>query len=238
LDTWGKDEITAVAATIEATGYPGKIFGAVSADSDVLVSTASNVLLTMQALAYEKTYFVWSEVPHAGVSEGWMSLMFSQFDPGNATWAYQTPVGVPPTVFGSTERTAITDGGGNYYYTQNSQNVTREGLLVGGDYIDNTRFIAWVVARIQEAIFSRMAALPKISMTDGGAAIIYNEINGVLALGVANKGIAPGEYSIFVPRIADVPINDRASRILSGVTFEFRLAGAVHTVIIRGTVTV
>ena len=42
----------------------------------------------------------------------------------------------------------------------------------------------------------------------------------------------------FVPNVLDIEPNLRATRMLEGITFEARLAGAIHKIKIKGTVTV
>lgn len=68
--------------------------------------------------------------------------------------------------------------------------------------------------------------------------MIEAEIRSVLSQGVANGLIADAPaYTVQSPDVLAIPEVTRAQRILGDFTFQARLAGAVHKVIIRGTVT-
>ena len=61
-------------------------------------------------------------------------------------------------------------------------------------------------------------------------------MRSVLALGVANGLYA--SYDIQVPRVADIPENQRAQRIAGDFKFSAVLAGSIRKVVIVGTVTI
>lgn len=95
----------------------------------------------------------------------------------------------------------------------------------------------WVQARLQEQIFYRLATMKKVSFTQEGALIIEAEIRSVLSQGVANGLVAPTPaYTVQSPDVLAIPEVQRANRLMSEFKFQFRLAGAVHKVIVRGTV--
>ena len=78
-------------------------------------------------------------------------------------------------------------------------------------------------------------------------AVVTTAMRQTLDLGVTRGGIAPEElddtgrkipsYTITAPRAASVPFNDKANRVLNDVSFTARLAGAIHAVNIKGTLT-
>lgn len=80
---------------------------------------------------------------------------------------------------------------------------------------------------------------PNINDTRSGAAMIEADIRAVWQEGVIN-----GAYTAEVPAIVSVPDpitldpNLRALRKLEGITFEFRLASAIHSLALRGTISV
>ena len=79
----------------------------------------------------------------------------------------------------------------------------------------------------------------KIPFTAAGAAIIEAEIRGQLNDGIRVGGLAASPApTVEVPDVLSVSVNARAQRIFEGITFEARLAGAIHFVKISGTVTV
>lgn len=68
--------------------------------------------------------------------------------------------------------------------------------------------------------------------------MIEAEIRSVLSQGVANGLIADApQYTVQSPDILGVPEVQRSQRVLGDFKFQARLQGAVHSVIIRGTVT-
>ena len=85
------------------------------------------------------------------------------------------------------------------------------------------------------------------SYTDAGIAIIEAHLRAALELGQKRGGIAPTEYDssgnknlgfvIEVPLASDISAGQKASRILEDVSFTARLAGAIHVVEIRGSLT-
>ena len=96
-------------------------------------------------------------------------------------------------------------------------------------------FIDWVQARLEEQIFYRIATKSKIPYTQAGAMIIESEIRSVLSLGVANGGIADAPaYQVQSPDVLNIPEVQRGQRVMEPFRFQFRLAGAVHRVIVRG----
>ena len=98
-------------------------------------------------------------------------------------------------------------------------------------------FIDWVQARLEEQIFYRIATKSKIPFTQSGAMIIESEIRSVLSQGVANGGIAEAPaYQVQSPDVLNIPEVQRGQRVLGDFRFQFRLAGAVHKVIVRGQV--
>ncbi|MNY44809.1 hypothetical protein D3C86_1798680 [compost metagenome] len=108
--------------------------------------------------------------------------------------------------------------------------------MASGVPIDETVFIHWITARLEEAVFFRMVNSKKIPFTRAGFTIIENEIRAVLSQGVANGGIADDTpYSVIVPDPLAIPAPQRAQRIAGDFIIRFRLAGSVRQVIIKGT---
>lgn len=100
-------------------------------------------------------------------------------------------------------------------------------------------FALWLEARLIERIWFRLVNSKKIPYTAAGMTIIEAEIRAQLTEGVRVGGIAEAPaFQVYVPSVLSLEPNLRASRVLEGVTFEARLAGAVHKIKIRGVVTI
>ena len=75
--------------------------------------------------------------------------------------------------------------------------------------------------------------------TDSGIGTILNLITAQLKEGVS-KGFLAGDPAptVTVPKAAAVDPADKAARTLPGVKFQATLAGAIHRVVISGTLSV
>jgi len=234
-------EVTALAAAVEADR---KLFGASSADSDIPADTAGNLGEVLDTAGYNRTYLVyhpkaWSQHPEAA----WMGERFPA-DPGSSTWKFKTLAGVDFTELTATElnNLGLTEVPGNHvnHYTRiGGVSITREGWASSGRFIDVTRFVDWLHARIQERLYSILVNVEKIPFTDSGVALVQNAIEAQLKEGVAVGGLAADPAPVVTaPLVADVSTNDKALRLLPDITFTATLAGAVHKIQIAGTVSV
>jgi hypothetical protein len=174
---------------------------------------------------------------NAAIEAAWCGCMAPR-DPGSATWAFKTLEGVGADDWTSTQRNTIaTTNRGNHYTTEAAIGITRPGKTFGGEWIDVVLGIAWIEARAQEAIFSLLANEPKVPYTEAGVGQIEAVLRGVLREAERRSIIDAGWTITHLP-VADQATADRASRILRGLEFSARLAGAIHQVNLVGTVTV
>ena len=161
--------------------------------------------------------------------------------PGSQTWAYKSPSGLVADDWSSSDITELDTANNNYATTVSALTVIRPGKTHGGEWIDVTRGIDWIKARIQESLFAVLVQLRKIPFTNSGVEIIKAEIQAVLDVAVA-QGILSDDPEnrpfVTAPNVSDVPVADRNNRILSGVEFQGTLAGAVHSVTLIGNVSV
>ncbi len=172
-----------------------------------------------------------TECPEAA----WCGLMFP-LDPGSATYAYKTLSGVGADSWSATERTTIeTTNHGNHYATEAAVGITRPGKSFGGEWIDVVIGLAWLEARLQERLFSLLVNNPKIPYTDAGIALVVAEVKAQLQEAQARGVIAAG-WTVTAPLASAASPADRAARILRDVAFQARLAGAIHTINLVGTV--
>ena len=237
LDSSGDPEIQALALAIEALG--NRIFVAASADADILTASATDTASDLLASAFDRTALLWHENPHTGPDAAWAGNMLPR-DPGSATWAFKTLAGIARSILTSAETLFIEGKQATWYKTTAGNNHTYQGqTFASGGFLDITRGIDFIVQRIKENVFGQLINLPKIPYTDSGIAIVQNEVEGVMQLGIANNIFTADPAPVVtVPKANDVDSNDRANRILRDVDFTAQLAGAVHNVIVQGVVTV
>lgn len=235
VDSFGKAEITAMAAAIEAIR---KIYLPTTFDADVLTAVTTDVGSLLQASDYERTALQWHETPlFADLGAAWGGKNLPT-DPGSITWKFKSVAGPAFSRLTPNELSELEGKNVNHYIRLAGNNFVQEGKMAGGEFIDIVRGIDFITARLQENVFGRMINLPKIPFTDPGIAIIEAEVRGVMQLGIS-QGIfaADPAPTVTVPRAADVDVNDKANRLLPDVNFTAVLAGAIHFVEIRGIVT-
>lgn len=237
-DVFGGAEITVLVTAIEAAP---KIYAADSQDSDIIDSGSGDIASTLKASAFERTFVCYH--PATGTQlfgTGWLGKQLPT-DPGSTTWKFKTLAGVAVYFLGGGDQTNIDGKNGNHYQEVAGLNITAEGTVASGEFIDIVRFLDWLIARIKEQVFRTFAVNPKIPFTDLGIQTIVNDVEGVLKEGANRGGIDPeGEQPILVtaPRAADVPTADKVGRTLPDIKFTATLAGAVHKAIIDGRVVV
>ncbi len=234
MDSNGEAEILAAAAYIETVT---KIFVAVTGNADVLTNASTDVGSDLEAAAYDRTALMFSRHPDTYPNAAWVGKMLPDV-PGSSTWKFKTLAGQTVDSFTATERTNMSNKQVNFYESIAGVNITAEGEMASGEFIDVTILVDWLKARIQESVFSAAVNVKKIPFTDAGIALIESAIRGRLAEGISNGGLVAGTEQVIVPKAADVSPADRAARRLTGITFQAQLAGAVHSVVISGTVTV
>lgn len=216
-----------------------RIAGVRTADATALDATLTDIGAVLNANSYFRTFSFYNGESATKFPEAaWMGRCLPA-DPGSLTWKFKTLSGIVADVLSGTGRTNLRNKKYNYYNEVGGVNITEEGWMADGSFIDEIRGTDWIHARMQEAIFAILVNLPKVPYTDKGIDIIVNEMEAVLKRAV-DQGILDGNrpYGVTKPLVADIAFNDRASRVLPDLKFSAYLAGAVHEVEIQGVVTV
>lgn len=235
-DALGASEITPLSTAIEALP---KIYLADSQDSDILGSGTTDIASTLKASSLDRTGICYH--PAAGEEHfgpAWLGKQLPT-DPGSTTWKFKTLATVPTYELSTAEQGNADGKNANHYQEVAGVAITAEGTMAGGEFIDVTRLIDWLTARLKEDVFRTLAANPKIPYTDLGIQTIVNDVEGVLKEGIRRGGLAddPAPF-VTAPRAADVSSTDKGNRLLPDIEFQATLAGAIHKVEIRGRVTV
>ena len=132
----------------------------------------------------------------------------------------------------------------NYYVTCANKDITLQGKVIGGEWIDVIRFRDWLKNEMQLRIFALFVKYPKIPYLDAGITLVENQMRATLQDGQEVGGIAVTEFdeneepvegfTVTVPKAASLSSAQRASRKLRGCSYTARLAGAIHAVEIKG----
>jgi hypothetical protein len=178
-----------------------------------------------------------------------MSKKFTIY-PGGESWDMATLEGQAADNLGETGYTNVTNKNGNTFEPFKDQdaviptNLTQNGKVASGEWIDVVRFRDWLQDDIRVNVFSAKINT-RIPFTDPGIRTIKSKIQQSLDKGVKRGGIAPKSvddngntipsYTISVPLRADVSDNDVANRVLNDVTFTAILAGSINKINIQGT---
>lgn len=231
LSTFQGDlEVTALAAWVEANQ---KLFGFSTISAGVKTSGTSDLFHALQALGYKKTFGMWHHKPHQFSCAGWMGAKLPD-DPGSETWDLVSIAGVEVSVLTDTEESNITGKNGNYYIALSGENITQDGRVFSGGWIDTERFIDWLVAELQGNVFqlqvNASAQGSKVPFTDPGIAQFEAVVRQVLDAGVAVGGLVPGSIVITVSLASSISASNKAARKLTpGIQFSAELQGAIQS---------
>lgn len=162
---------------------------------------------------------------------------------GSFTYKNMKLSGVAAQELTDTEIEAIHKKGGITFVAKAGDNVTSEGKVAGGEYIDvidSEDYIIQQLAYKTQKVLNNAAKVPYdnngIAMLESVAVDVlqsaYN--NGMI---ITNADGTPG-YSVSYALREDTKETDRANRQYLGGSFTFALAGAVHEVEITGSITV
>jgi len=236
LDSNSKAEILAAAAWIEARD---RMLVAQSADTACMDSgSTTDVMATAHASAYERTALLYHPTIGEPAAAGWLGNRLPA-DPGSDTWAFKTLAGVEVYELTDTQSSNVLAKSGNVYTTIAGASITQNGMVAAGEFADVTRFVDWLHARIQEDVFALLVNRPKLPYTDASVATAKGTIAARLNDGIRVGGLADDPApTVDAPLVADVPEQDRRERLLPDMTFAARLAGAIHSIDIAGTVSV
>lgn len=181
----------------------------------------------------------------------WVGRELSR-QPGSNTWKWKTLSGQNASSYSDTELTLIRNKQGNALQEQAGAVFTNEGISTSGEYIDITIGQDWVENQITIELLSMFLANAKVPMDDTGIAKVESVIravlkragdNSIIAKAVSAADLALSDdkvymYTVTVPLRSELSANDRATRNLTGVKFEYTTAGAIHKTTVTGLIAI
>lgn len=242
-DTVDKAIVEDIAEWVEAH-Y--KIYFTRSNDENIYNSESEDdIAAILQAAERERTAVIFNETNDDFIDACLMGKGLA-YMPGSITYKFKTLSGPKAsTALTATQRAAILGKNCNLYSRIAGVSMIEEGTMASGEFIDIIIGVDFLRARMAENIFSKLINAKKIPYTDAGIAIIEAEIRAILenAIKIGIIARAPEmfdgrDYDVYTPKVAEISDNDRANRLLPDVTWQARLAGAIHKVLIRGYVRV
>lgn len=238
FDTRTPSLMLALAAWAEPNGY---VYSNTNSDADVAAGTGGNVLERLGNLSYRNTFYTFNDpsqeryIDCAYLARG---LVFDlDAANGQGTWSMKTLAGQEPDVLTGAERDAIQSANGNTYERRAGKNITRDGKMVGGEFIDITLTIMWVRSRMVEDIFATLSGTAtKIPYTQGGLDVLEATIRRRLQIAVDNGHFS--SFTLTMPTIDDELDSDIEARTVRNISWTAVPAGAIHRVIVQGNVAV
>lgn len=230
-------DITAAAAWIEARR---KIFIACSDQASIITAATDDIASQLQARAYARTMLLYSGDQANYPEAAWLGVILPE-DIGAITTSLKTLAGIAYDDLNASEIAYAKAKGANYYVRIGGVNLTQNGNVAEGEWLDVIMGCDWIQARSQENIFATIVENKKIPFTDSGIDQIHNPLRQILKQAVQRGILAPSDampdgFIITVPKASDFTSVQKQSRLLTGMTFEGTLAGAIHAVTIQGKV--
>ena len=237
----------AVLAMAEWTEAHIKLYGVtVTAPGAKNAEITNDIGSKLQAANYYRTHWWYhekdNEYPEAGIAARCFAI-----DPGGETWANKKLSSITVDNLNETEYNAIKAKNGNTFEKFRNVTITQNGKVAAGEWIDVIQFRDWLVETIQTEEFSMLINRDKLPFLDSGIGLVESTLNAVLVLGQKRGGIAENEldddnnvilgFKISVPKAANISANVKAQRVLRDVQFTARLAGAIHAMEIKGSLT-
>ena len=225
----------ACAAYIEANN---RLYVCQSQDTSTILTAAGNgeLIDTIKTNAYTRTSGFYHPFPSVFADFAQLGKCLP-FTPGSETWKFKTLAGVPTFPMTATQRTNIVARNGNSYEAVAGINLTFNGMVGSGNFIDVTRGLDALTSDILTSVFGTMAGAAKVPYTDAGIAMIETALRGALKRWT-DKGVLTSDvpFTVTMPVNANVAPADKISRTLNNVFFTGKLAGAVHSANIQGVV--
>ena len=209
-------------------------------DPDVVDATKnSDIASVLKGKAYDRAVTIWHTTPTAGADypdAAWMGEGFP-YDPGSSTWAYKTLKGITPDNVSGKE-TTLQNKNCNYYSEVGGVNITQEGKVASGEWIDIIIGTDWIEARLREAVYGALVNNRKIPYDDSGITIIEGLVKSVLSQAASAGILQADSIEVTVPKYKDVPQADKLARKLTDIKFTALYQGAIHRTTINGTISV
>jgi hypothetical protein len=241
--------VLAMAAQVEATAagdFP-KQYHMSTSDANTLVALpdpAIDLLGKLKEGNYDRTAGTWSHQDDIFPELAPLAFM-GALTPGQSTWKFLQLAGVEAARNLVTDKTLTTAKQG-YIKDRNASWIGLErgvafshgGTFASGEWIDVVRSADWIndqiEVRLLNLFLNKGASGDKIAFIDSDKQLVLGTINGVLSEAVTRKilsGYVPANIKV-APSFAD-----QATRTLDDIEWIGYLAGAVHFVLVDGTLT-
>lgn len=162
---------------------------------------------------------------------------------GSFTYKNLILKGIEPQDVSESRIEEIHKAGGITFVTKAGDNVTSEGIVASGEYIDIIDSEDYIIQQLSYQTQKLLNTSGKIPYDNNGIAMLESVAVNVMQDAYNNGIIATtadgsADYSVSYASREDTEATDRAERKYISGTFSFALAGAVHKVEITGEITI
>lgn len=214
-----------------------KVYLVASHNLDIIGALTTDMASDAKLSAYNRTAVGFSHSASEDFPE--VRFMGSRFpqDPGSETWNFKRLAGAESTTLTGTQVTNLKGKNGWAVRTLGGLVMSFGSKMASGRYIDVQIGLDWLQATIETELFTVLANSPKIPYTDAGLGVIEGVVRKCLQTAIGVGFIADDEnLEVTVTPVAQQASADRAARIVRGVQFKGRLAGAVEEIYVSGIV--
>lgn len=188
-------------------------------------------------MSYDRVAMVYHATNTEYAAAAWVGKGLP-YDPGAHTWAFKSLTGVSVDSLTTAQEGLIRGKNANIYTNTASYANTYAGTVAkANNYIDDVRGLDWLDTTIKADLFNLLAASGKVPFTDSGIQMVVGTLKGSLRKAETATVLTSG-WTVTFPAASVVPAADKAARKLTGITWTGTLAGAVHSIVINGTVSV
>lgn len=219
------------------------IFGTASSDPNIINQApgddTTSIAYLLQNAGYVRSFVIYHQDANSAYPEcAWFGKVLPLV-PGSETWKFKTLNTIDYSILTPDQQNNAFGKNCNTYEYIGGVGITQNGTMAVGEFIDIIRGVDWLTSTIQTFVYATLINNPKVPYTDAGITAIEAQIRRALDLGISNNFLSDNPpYIVEVPLAANVPPNDKANRVLNGVSFQATLAGAIQAVNITGTVSV
>lgn len=234
--TEGESDVEAVSEYIEACKKPCVYFAHVETDDTVTLEKIKGNERTV-AVAYDTAASGDTKFPEAAVVGATAGMTVGSF-----TYKNIILKGVKAQALADTAVEALHTAGAITILRKAGEIVTSEGITLSGEYIDIVDTQDYIVTQIEYQCQSLLNRVPKLPYDNRGIASLEGVVLSVLKDAADNGMIAQSDegegylYSVTFGARADCDASDISARAYNEGSFEFTLAGAIHTATISGTI--
>lgn len=169
-----------------------------------------------------------------GLGAGVCGMGFPQNE-GSLTWANKQITGVPVSGYSISEENALLEKNINYLTEELGYIITQFGRTTSGSNIDITRSKDWLKNRIREGLTYALVNAKKIPFTNKGLQRLRTALDQIGVQAMQQDMLA--SYTVFIPDANDIPVADKAARVLRNCVFTAQLSGAVEKIEIEVQIT-